>query len=108
MYHDNIEWITNRRLCLDMKYAMISKKLLKIILATLIRTFIFKVDKIISLDNSTFPNQYISSTFPIQGSEIHHEGGRESGRTSRRRVRPFPTSPSPPLSPSDQSLTRTC
>ena len=50
---------TNRLLCLGMKYAMIS---MKIILATLIRTFIFKVDESISLDKIKLTTDMVLST----------------------------------------------
>ena len=59
MYHDKIECITNKLLCLGMKYAMIS---MKVILATLIRTFIFKVDKSISLDKIKLTTDIVLST----------------------------------------------
>ena len=50
MYYDKIDCITNKLLyiyIIGMKYAMIS---MKVILATLLRIFVFKVDKKISLD----------------------------------------------------------
>ena len=65
MYHDKIDCITNYKLLLiGMKYAMIS---MKVILATLLRTFIFKVDKSISLDKVKLTSDLVLSTIePIK------------------------------------------
>ena len=48
MYHDKIDCITNKVSCTGMKYAMMS---MKVVLATLIRTFVFKVKQKVSIDN---------------------------------------------------------